>query len=179
VHLRSYDPAGRLGMKTLALLLVLVAELGYGQEISGWTRILDHNEDHDEFYVWTLADSGGRGAAIVFSCDDDRFRITTRENLLAMSDVKDGQVMVALLSAKKDRLVIESFLDRDQTSVRVVGEWDMKSWLGEEENAGEKVTVLLSNNGLRETYTFINQNGKLDGQDFLSCRKPKTPKTKK
>lgn len=169
-------------MKTLALLLVLVAGLGYGQEISGWTRSLDQNVDHDE-YVWTLADSGSRGASLIFACETDGFRIATRESLLAMSDVKDGQIMVALLSAKEDRKVVEGFLDRDQTSVRVNDEaaGDMRRWLGQETNDGEKITLLLSNNGLRETYTFMNANGTVS-EDYLSCelpKKPKTPKTKK
>lgn len=149
---------------------------------TGWTRALvpaEHPED-DPFFVWTLKDSGDRGATLSFSCQYDHFVIATRHSLLDMSDVKDGQIMLAMLSTVQDRKVAEGFLTRDQMGVDF-GEaaGDIKSWLSSVHGTSDpKVTFLLSNNGLRETFTFINEGGVI-GEDFLSCKRPKQPKKKK
>ena len=139
------------------------------------------DEDHDDFYVWTLKDTGDRGVTLSFSCQSEHFVIATQQSLLDMSDVKDGQIMLAMLSMTQDRKVAEGFLTRDQMGVDFSGEAadDIKQWLEwTNEKSDPKVTFLLSNNGRRETFTFINQGGMI-GRDFLSCKKPKKPKTKK
>ncbi len=164
--------------QTLAAAVMAATAIVYGQEpAAGWIRALAPN---GKSYVWTLNDSGGRGATLTYSCENERFTITAQQSLLAMSDVKDGQIMLAMLSTVEDRKVVEGFLTRDQLGVTFTGEaaGDIKSWLEWTNGKSDpKVMFLLSNNGLRETFTFVNEGG-LVGEDMLSCRKPKEPKNK-
>lgn len=176
------------------LLIVLVPVAGAGAQpepeaapspAAGWVRTLAQTEKGKDFYTWTLADSGGRGATLIFTCNEHgrekELRIETRESLLDMADVEDGQIKAACLSPAEDRQTADAVLALNQHGAVFKsedGQW-ITAYLRHEQNLNQTVTFLLSNNGKRETYTFENRGSKIEkGEDPLSCEPPKKPKRK-
>lgn len=126
---------------------------------TGWVQ--SSTEDR----VWTLADSGGRGASLVVKCRAwfhtyESVSIVTKESLLEMADKDDGEIVVVLtiLGQHVDRLEEEGTLAfqgrgvrfEDRGSARVVNRLRKKG------NVGRAFTITLMNNDQREDYRFTN-----------------------
>jgi hypothetical protein len=157
----------------VAFGLLLTREALAQQDLpnGGWTRSMTKDQRH---YLWSNADSEGRGATAYYNCRTDGFEIVTKESLLTMADVDDGQIKVALLCAGRERLVVNGYLSRDQVGVifQSDGSDELRDWL--QSSAGQMVTILLSNNGRQETYSFSNTNT-TTAPGVLSCDKPPKP----
>jgi hypothetical protein len=93
-----------------------------------------------------------------------------------MADVEDGQIKVACLVPTDERLVVNGVLSRTQHGVIFDRSNFVVDWLHHNDSAGQTVTILLSNNGRRETYSFANRNATPAAERALDCKMPKKPK---
>ena len=154
---------------TLALLLQANAP--------SWTiRIV--SEDGKPL-VWTLGDSGDRGASINFRCHSglkpDALSISTKESLLDMADADDGEIKVVFMSsASEKRNEEDGWLARSQREVtfKEYAAAHIIAWLRKKQNVGQELTFILSNNDRREVYSFMNRSATTE-ERALVCGKPK------
>jgi hypothetical protein len=155
---------------TVAAMLA-VAVLVSGQEVSpGWTRAVSPD---GKSWVWTLADTSARGAAFEFRCDESRLAIRTRESLLELADPDDFKIRIGLLSLRNKRFSVDGYMTGDYHGV--IFEGDERDLLEDQLRSTfreESFTLILSNSGKRDVYTFVNRNT-VPGVDALDCEMKK------
>jgi len=158
---------------TLVALLLQASALAAPPRGEGWVQGV--SEDGKSF-VWTLADSGGRGASIVVTCrklTSASLSITTKEPLLEMADADDGEIKVILVAGTQrhevDGKLASNF--HDVTFDRYAAN-SLVQRLRTKETVGRELTLILSNNDRREVYSFMNLDGTYE-ERTLTCGKPK------
>lgn len=161
-------------MRAPLVAIVAVMALGDpapGREHGNWTRGL---EADGKSVIWTLPDSGGRGAQLVFHCRGRNFfELLTKDFLREMADVEDGKIKVVFISPTHERLAVDGVALGDEHGV-TFKEGQVTNWLRWREHDQNVVTmtVALSNNGKREFYEFQNRATADDDVD-LECKLPK------
>ncbi len=138
-----------------------------------WTRASDGNS-----WVWTLEDSEGKGAAIIYRCRPESISLRTRESLLDTADADDMNVKLGGLGGNDMRTQADGVLAGDHHGVRFEGDNAdaLQSWLYFD-TSGQQLTVFLSGSGKRLVFIFMNRSSVPDTKP-LSCGDVPKPKKK-